>query len=37
MMKRLTAAALAATLGFFAFSTTPAQAGDPEFIKGFEA
>jgi ATP-dependent Lhr-like helicase len=29
MMKRLTAAALAATLGFFAFSTTPAQAGDP--------
>ena len=29
MMKRLTAAALAASLGFFAFTTTPAQAGDP--------
>src|SRR5690606_42139453 len=29
MMKRLPAPGLAATLGFFAFSTTPAQAGDP--------
>lgn len=29
MMKRLTAAALAATLGFFAFSTTPPKPATP--------